>query len=628
MYIIEVIPITNLPPQVPQLLSYYFNRALLKGAIVEVLVGNRKIIAAVTSSTSLEEQKISLKKSNFQLKKLSAVISETPLVSDAQFKIALWLSRNYFASLGLCLKTVLPSFFLKKNYEFKISKLETANNKQLTINKPSILVSRAKDVIKNIETEVKKILKNKKQVLIILPEITVAGSFYEYFAGYYEVALVNSKIPVKQLYKTWNRISSGEAEIIIGTRQALFSPFLNLGLIIMEDPANEAYKSDMSPKYNTRDLVKKIAEMNSAGILYVSQIPDMTNYLLAKNETYLLNDKKSKPKTEIKFENMIQEVRSGNFSVFSRELISSISEYVEDKRILIFSGRKGYSSSLSCENCGFHFNCPQCSIPFRVRRIPEKMLVCRRCSTVAKIPEFCPNCKSGKLKNSGFIGSEKIKEQLAKLLESWGIKKEIIILDSDSDQKLSEDDTSICIATQSIFSHRFKLNFDLIGIPSMDSLTTIPDFRTEEQLFLQFEKLLDFNPELIVGQTYNTSEQILGALTAGDYRQFYDKELPVRKLFGYPPFARLVKLSHSSFDRNKAEYEARILNEKLKMALVQRKLTDNVKIVGPSPAFVEKEKNLYIYNIILKIALELNPDEVLRFVPSHWMIDVDPKSIL
>lgn len=661
MNIIEVVPLITLPPQVPQLLSYYFNRPLVKGAIVEVLIGNRKTLAAVVSSASVEERKAALKRSGFQLKKISGVISETLLISDTQFKIAAWLSKNYYAPLGLCLKTVLPSFFLKKNYEFSIINNDGKNSKfntkalnslsarpstndigalvQNSTFKPTILLSGAKDIIKNIEPEIKKVLGQKKQVLLIVPEISITEYFYDYFAGYHETAVIHSKLSAKQLYKNWQDISSGNTEIIIGTRQALFAPFFDLGLIILEDPENEGYKSDMSPKYNTVELAKKISEIRSCSLMLVSQIPGINNYYHAKNGTYEIKGDSSGSAADIKTVDMVQEIRSGNFSVFSRYFAEQIKEYAKkNKKILIFSSRKGFSGGLLCENCGFGFKCSQCSVPLRLHKILEKMLVCHRCSMVQKFPAECPNCHSYKLRSIGFPGSQKIEEELKRLFINVSDGPEIFIIDSsvlksskaeeELMKKVENSAPCICIATQMIFSHRYDKKFDLIGLPNVDSLIAIPDFRSEEQLLYQFYKLLDFEPEKVIIQTHHPDNPILDALMSGNYKDFYERELQLRKLFWYPPFVRLVKLSFRHFDRQKAEYEARVLGEKLKMAIVQRKLEGGIKLLGPSPAFVEKERNFYIYNIVLKIMPDQRPDEILRFIPSHWMIDVDPRLIL
>ncbi len=638
MYVIEVIPLITLPPQVPQLLSYFFNKTLPRGSIVEVLIGNRKVLAVVTSSIPIEDRKISLKKSGFQLKKISSIISEEPKLTDLQFKIASWLSKNYYTAPGLSFKTLLPHFFLNPKYQFSYPKIVVKDNKLSPVS-PKLLLINAKKVIDELKSKIPKFLSRGQQVLIIVPEISVAQYFYEILAGYYETALIHSKIGVKQNYKDWLRISSGNAEVIIGTRQALFAPFSNLGLVIVEDQANMAYKSEMSPKYNTRDLALKISELYSADILFISQIPDITSYYFAKNGLYLLEDKKATHKIDTKIEDMSLEIKSGNFSIFSRELVNSIDKYaIENKKILLFSTRKGFSSYMICENCGFYFKCPQCSIALRLHKLPEQMLICHRCSFGQKVPESCSNCYSYKLKGGGFAGSEKIKNELDLLLKNRGINKPIFVLDSSVIQKskqeldlikeMADSDSFICIATQAIFSHRFNLKFDIIGITNLDGLTTNPDFKTEEELFIQFEKLIDFEPEKVIIQTFNSESSIINPLISRNFSEFYDKELRARKLFMYPPFARLVKLSFSAYDKSKASYEARVLDEKLKMVLIQKKLGDKVKILGSSPAFIEKEKNRYIYNIILKFSPEFRIDEIIDFVPSSWSVDIDPKSIL
>lgn len=601
---------------------------------MEISIGKRKVPAVVTSSSSIEEQKISLKKSGFQLKKISSVINENPQLTGIQFKIALWLSRNYFAPLGMCFKTVLPNFFNNPKFLFVYPEVKEEKNPSA---KNILTLCDSKKVIDEIMAEIKKFNGPKKQVLIITPEISIAKYFYGVIAGYYETALLHSGLTIKQNYKEWKRISSGDAEVIIGTRQALFAPFSDLGLVIVEDPANEAYKSDMSPKYNARHLAAKIAEFYSAGLMLISQIPDISGYVSSENGSYELKEKRSKDRTGIKAENMLQEIKSGNFSIFSRELRNDIGKYIKDnKKILLFSSRKGYSGYLVCENCGFSSKCDNCSLPMRIYRSPEDSLMCHKCSAIRKIPDHCPNCRSYKLKAAGFAGSEKIKEEFDRLFGEY--KKDIFVFDSGSIKnqkneselvkKMEESGSFVCIATQSIFSHRFNLKFDLIGIPNFDGLTVIPDFKAEEELFLQFEKLLDLEPEKVVIQTFSPDGYLVNFLIAGKYKEFYDKELQLRKLLFYPPFSRLIKLSISFPDKSKAGYEARILSEKIKMAIIQKRLTDSIKVIGPSPSFIEKEKGLYKYNLVLKIAPNLNAEEILRYVPSTWMIDVDPRSIL
>jgi primosomal protein N' (replication factor Y) (superfamily II helicase) len=410
-----------------------------------------------------------------------------------------------------------------------------------------------------------------------------------------------------------------------------------LGLIILEDPANEAYKSDMSPKYNTADLAQKISEIYSCPLELISQIPSIPHYQSAKEGTLEIKNRIDSSRAKINLINTTEEIKSGNFSIFSRDLKKQIIESAEKgEKILIFSSRKGYSN-LMCANCGSVSKCPNCSVPLRLYGRKESELICHRCSLIQKIPDYCLKCNSHKLKSSGFPGSQKIEEEIDFILEQKKKRLPVFILDSSLIKKAKEEQEiikkiesgpCICIATQMIFSHRYSLSFNLIGIPNADALATIPNYSSEEDIFYQFEKLLDFEPGKIFIQTHNPESALYSSISVMDYKSFYDQEIPVRKLFSFPPFARLVKISYRNANAGKAGYEAKILSEKLKMALAQKNLSKSVKILGPSKGFIEKERGLFVYNIVLKISPDQKPEEILRFVPSNWNIDVDPKSIL
>ncbi len=648
MYIIEVIPLTILPSSVPQLLSYFFNRNLEKGVIVEIPFGNRKIRAAVVSSTPLEERRMSLKKSGFQLKQLSSVISEAPQISNNQFQIALWISRRYFAPLGYCLKTVLPSFFFKKGYETTIP-IEKKIREETANRKPLFLLSNAKETLANIIPFIKKVAENQGQVALIVPDASTIEYFYEILVQKYEVVKISSSLSNKEMYGAWKRVSSGQADVILGTRQSLFMPFKNLKLVIVDDVLHEFYKSDMTPKYNTPNLALAIANLNDARIIFVSAISGVEGYFHLKNKDYELLDE-TKPRSPIKVVNMVGEIKNGNFSLFSQEfknqLLSAINPSNQNKKILIFSPRRGHSGVLVCQNCGYAVKCKECGIAFRVHKTTDLILVCHHCSRNLKMPENCPNCNSFKLKTAGPAGTQKIYEEVQKLIEFNGIKRvPVLILDTDVIKNQTEEEeiiqeikgtgTSIIIATQMIFSHRYNIKFDLIGALNTDSLIGIPDFRTEERLFYQIEKLLDFLPtqagqsKNIILQTYNPENQAILTASIGNYKDFYEKELELRKVFSYPPYSRLIKLTFRYRYRDKASYEARILSGKLKMATAQMGLGQKIKLIDSYPSFIEKERGLFAYNIVLKILPDLEEiRDILKYVPSNWSIDVDPRSII
>lgn len=644
MFIIEVIPLTIIPPSMPQILSYFFDKKLERGAVVLISIGNRKVKAIVVDSISLAEHKINLKKADFQLKKISDVILETPQVSDRQFHIALWISKTYYSSLGACLKAVLPPFFLKKKY---LTPPENDIKTEKNTKKGSdLILTRAKDSLQNIMSLVKNTVKKNRQTLLIVPDNQTLDYFYENFNKEYQAVKISSEFNNKNLFNSWQNIKSGKIQIIIGTRGALLFPFKNLGLIIVDDPMHEFYKSDMYPRYNASDLAGYIAEINNCDLIYLSPMAGVENYFNLKTQKYgSLNNIRTFLKflnqsQKTKIINMISEIKSGNFSVLSRELQNSlINLKSKNKKILIFSPRRGHSGILVCQNCGYTVKCPECETAYRIHRSETLILACHRCGKIKKFPDHCSNCNSSGLKPTGPAGSQKIYEEVRRILSKNEIKGiPVLILDADVTKNQTEEDevindvtkseASVLIATQMIFSYRYDHFFDIIAIINTDSLLQSPDFRAEERFFYQFEKMIDFKPETIFLQTYDPKSRALETIFEKNYENFYERELTIRKSLSYPPFSKLIKLTFRHFDKEKASREARILVSKLKTASMQLKLSDKIKITDSSFGYFGKEKGLYAYNIIIKSLTGQTPREILKFIPSRWLIDVDPRTLL
>ena len=650
MFIVEVIPLTVLPPNVPQILSYFFNKKLERGAVVQGVIGSRIVKAIVIGSTPLAEHKIGLRKAEFQLKKLSEVLLETPQVSSRQIKIALWLSRTYYAPLGICLKAVLPSFFLKKKYPLTP---ELSPKEQEKIRKkPGFMLTDAKSSLKNIFPLIRSTINNGGQAAIITPDNQNLEYFYQDLSKNFRILKISSEMSNKTLYESWQSIQNGETQIVVGTRQALLCPFKKLGLVIVNDPLHESYKSDMTPKYNTSDLAAYIAGINNCRLIYLSPIIGVENHFRVKNNVYELIYKTPSP-PEIKTINMVNEIKSGNFSIFSREfksqMLSLINPPAQNKRILVFSPRRGYSGIIVCQNCGFTAKCPNCDVAYRIHKAEDLILMCHHCGSTRRLPDHCSNCNSYKLKPTGPAGSQKIYEEVRKILYQNQITDvPVLILDADVTVNRTEEEeviseiipsqTSILIATQMIFSYRYDIDFDFIAVMNADSMIQAPDFRTEERLLYQIEKLFDFNPKNFLIQTYNPENQAILTASQRNYKDFYEQELAVRQAFSYPPFSRLIKLTFKHYNRDKASKEARVLAGKLKMAAIQLGLSDKIKITDSAPGFMEKERGLYSYNIIIKSLASLSAypaksqdqtlREILKFVPPRWLIDVDPKSLL
>ena len=264
MFIVEVIPLTLLPPNVPQILSYFCDSRLAKGAIVEVTLNKRKVKAAVISSSSLEKEKLALKKVDFQIKKISKVLFEKPQISDYQLKLAIWIAKYYHAPLGYTLKTILPPFAFKKKYPIT-PQTPLIHNFSLTtrnVVNPQLWVYKTKGLITHLESLIKKTVDDSKQVLITVSEKASIKYFFENLSKKFDVSVISSDLPNEKLYDAWRKAGTGEAKVIIGTRQSLNMHFKDLGLIIVDDPSHEFYKSDMVPRYNAVKLADKVAELN------------------------------------------------------------------------------------------------------------------------------------------------------------------------------------------------------------------------------------------------------------------------------------------------------------------------------------------------------------------------------
>src|SRR3989344_6586587 len=492
MYIIEVIPLTILPPNVPQILSYFSDSELPKGAVVEISLNKRKVNAVVISSSSLEKEKLSLKKVDFQIKKLTKVLYEDPQVSDYQLKLAVWLARYYYSPLGYTLKTILPSFAFKKKYPLTAGE-KVIHNFPLTtrsVVNPQLLIYKTKGLAERLRTIVNKFLQSQqkatsaagRQVLIMVPEKTAINYFVTNLPEKFQTSVVFSGLSNEKLYDAWQKARSGETDIVIGTRQALNMPFKDLGLLIVDDPLHEFYKSDMVPRYNAVTLAHKVAELNNARLVLTSVIPGIENHYKAKNGVYELKHIESRPKFDAEIVDMAQEVKNANWSPISKKLNEELSAHLrENKKVLIFSPRRGYAGILICGNCGSAVKCSQCEVAMRTHRSVEMLLVCHHCGISKPMPKNCSVCGNYNLKAVGPAGTQKIYDEIRARLATAGIKATVLALDTDIVKneteeeeiinEVSRSEPSVLIATQKVFSHRFYLKFDLIAVINADALT-------------------------------------------------------------------------------------------------------------------------------------------------------------
>ena len=643
MYIIDVIPLALIPRNQTQILSYFNNEPIMTGAVVEVALGTRKIKAVVISSDSIKNQKLIFKKNvDFKLKNIIRVINPEPQVSNWQLHIANYISSYYYAPLGICLKTILPPFWGKRGYKLNISEPKT--NTKENSPKLSFIKSDLKNHSADFAETIKKQLKLGKQVFLMVPENTAAEYFLSAYSDFNPL-LISGGLPNKKFYEIWKQAEDNKPNLFIGTRTGLFLPFSNLGTIIIDDESNEFYKSDMMPRYNAVEVATQIAKGYGAEIIIGDNVPRIETYSQ-------IPEFNSPAKPFGKIINMVDEIKNANYSIFSRLLKKKIID--NESHLIIYVPHRGHANFILCQKCGQSIKCPNCTTSLVLHKeltgVPTTKLICHHCNYQTQESKSCPGCGSYQLKPYG-IGTEKVVEELKKLEKSLAqastynpnvVAKKINVfrLDSDISQNLVEKEMkvldefkkttpSILVTTQIIFSYKYLINVPIIGIINADTLINIPDFRAEESLFRQIYNLGEIGDNLII-QTHNPEDEAIKLSSIGGQKEFMAQELDNRKTFGYPPFTQLVKLSYRHKNPAKAKSEARILFEKMKIALAQTQT--KIQLLGLSPAFISKEHGNYIWNISLKCPTDFeelkNRNDFLRFVPNGWTIDVSPKNII
>lgn len=630
MYIIDVIPLIVLPPQAPQIASYFHSVHIPKGSLVEAPYNRRVILGIAVSSIDIEKEKTFIKKSSFQLQKIKRVL-DSNRVFDFQFEDAKYISQRYSSSLGVTLKTILPPFSILKR---KIQIKEPAITKKES--KERLFISGS--IPKRFEYIEKKIRDRKGQVLIVFPDSSIAKDFLNSVKDKNKV-LITSSTKNPEWLRLWDECIDNRDLIVIGTRQSLFLPFSNLETIIMDDPYNEMYKSEMTPKYESLDIVERKADIYESSLILTGATPSIEIwYKIYTNKYDYKNLGSSKVSQEII--DMGQEISNNNFSALAQISKKTVIEsLLADKRVLIYSSRKGYSAMLACNNCGLAVTCPNCSAGMRVYRTDTLDLICHHCGHKSAKLNNCARCHDYNLKPVGAGGSQKIYEEMRKLLEINELKVPVVIIDTSVVQNETEEEelletiekskASVVIATEMIASHRFRLNFETIIIPYSDSLWSFPDFRAEDKLISVIENLKALEPKNLLIQTLTPESPLIKTIASKDYEPYIKQSLKDRRSLAYPPFSRLVKLTYSHRYPEEARKQSKIASEKMKRAISYLKLEDKIKIFDTMPSFIHKVNNMYRYNIVFKV-LDKNLDlsEFLSYTPPRWIIDVDARSVV
>jgi len=496
-------------------------------------------------------------------------------------------------------------------------------------------------------------IKSGKNVLFLAPEIALASQLTKRLAkkfGTKDVAIWHSSISEGERYDVWQKLYKNEIKILAGARSAVFAPLQNIGLIIIDEEHEGAYKQTTpAPRYDARLVAQKLAEFNGCPLILGSATPDISSYYYAVNSNHLYqmlhryNNAKVAPVTVI---NMQEYGQAAYKHLISLPLQNAIKETLDKKQqVILLINRRGYSTFTQCQGCGHVIECPNCAIPM-IWHSKDNMLKCHYCNHAEYFPDVCPNCGCDILKNSG-TGTQKIEQYIEEIFQGYNIARidsDVLVRKGEHIRlldKFQKGEIDILVGTQMIAKGLDNPNVTLVGVISADASFNLPDYRASERGFQLLTQVAgragrgEFNGRVYF-QTYNPEYYALESAKSQNYREFYDKEIKSREEFDYPPFSQIIRIIMSSENKYRAEKSAQEVALRLCTMIEKFGFGERLEVLGPTPCVIERINSLWRFQIIIKNKLE---DKGHQFVSSFlskinapkdikMTVDVDPLDIL
>lgn len=496
---------------------------------------------------------------------------------------------------------------------------------------------------------IQKVLEEGKEAIMLVPEISLTPQMTERFRSRFGemVAVMHSGLSVGEKYDEWRKIQQGKVKVVVGARSAIFAPFTNIGLIILDEEHESTYKQEDSPRYHARDVAIWRSEFYNCPIILGSATPALESFARAKKGVYRLLSLKHRALHQalptVFIADMREELRQGNRSMFSQSLIEAIRLRLEKKeQMVLFLNRRGYSSFVLCRDCGTVVQCPNCDISLTYHRTTEK-LKCHYCGYEEHVPQICPQCQSDHIRYFG-TGTQKVEEELYKLFP----ESRVLRMDVDTTkhkgaheeilETFGAGQADILLGTQMIAKGLDFPNITLVGVLSADTSLHLPDYRAAERTFQLLTQVSgragrhDKLGEVII-QTYTPEHYAIELAKTQDYEPFYEREMFLRRRSNYPPyyFVALIQLSHEDV-MMAAEYAGRVAD------WLRGNLSNQVAIIGPTTASIARLQNRYRYQCLIKYKIEPNLIPVLQrllaMYRAEWIkqgilmtVDLDPSTI-
>jgi primosomal protein N' (replication factor Y) len=485
------------------------------------------------------------------------------------------------------------------------------------------------------------IIARGKRGIVLVPEIVLTTQAIWRFAGRFpgRVAIIHGDLFVGERYDEWRRIRAGKVDVVIGSRSALFSPLPDLGLIILDEEHEPAYKqSEHRPTYHAREAAITLGRILQIPVVLGTATPSAETFYRAEQGEYSLVELPGRigaalPPVEVV--DLRSELHAGNTSIISRLLHSELEQVLRlGQQAILFLNRRGAASCVLCRDCGFVAMCDRCDVPLTYHST-ERILLCHYCNRQSKVLYVCPQCTSPGIRYFG-LGTEKVMHTIQHDFPS----ARLLRWDRDTASnhrahqglldRFSNREADILVGTQMIAKGLDLPGVTLVGVISADIALNLPDFAASERAFTLLTQVAgragrgDEAGRVII-QTFNPQHFCIDAASRHDYHEFYAAEIEVRRRYGYPPFRKFVKFTYSHENRRRSQNEALLLRERLDECIERLGLAET-DVVGPAPALMERVRGKYRWQMIVR-GPDLHP--LLRVIDTPgWEVDIDPVSTI
>jgi len=477
------------------------------------------------------------------------------------------------------------------------------------------------------------VLQEGKEAIVLVPEISLTPQMVNRFKGRFgsKVAVLHSGLGEGEKYDEWRKIQRKEVSVVVGARSAVFAPFENLGIIIIDEEHEASYKQEENPRYHARDIAIFRGEYHKCPVILGSATPTLESFARSSKGVYRLLTLKERvnerPLPTVEIVDLREELRKGNRSMFSTSLFDKLTTRLERKeQSVLLLNKRGYSSFVMCRDCGFVISCHHCDISLTYHRTSNQ-LKCHYCGFETQMPQECPECCSNHIRYFG-TGTQKVEEELTKILPD----AKVIRMDVDttsrkgSHEKLltefGEGKADILLGTQMIAKGLDFPNVTLVGVLTADTMLHLPDFRSSEKTFQLLTQVSGRAgrhelPGEVVIQTYTPEHYSIQLAGNHDYGSFYKNEMMIRKLHSYPPFYYLALLTITHQEVTKVVSVA----EKI-ASYLRRNLTEQSIILGPVASPIPRINDRYRYQCMIKYKHEPELTKILKTILERYQKEI------